>query len=83
MAVLTAVVGKIGSTPQVVIQGAQVATPQRVSEVVGGDVPMFIPDGIVSGNADVQVQVQEVLSDGDAVSDAQSKLRQLRKNRAG
>jgi hypothetical protein len=78
---LTAVVGQIGTT-QVVIQGSSPAAAQRVSEVVGGDVPMFIPD-IDSSNTEVQVQVQEVLSEGDAVSDARSKLRQLRKGQAG
>jgi hypothetical protein len=82
MEALTAVVGQIGVS-QVVVQGVSPAAAQRATEVVGGDVPMFIPDSIVSPTADVQVQVQEVLSEDDSVSDAQNRLRQLRKGRAG
>lgn len=74
--ILTAAVGRIGTTPvsSSAVRGAD--NPQ--SEAVGGEVPMFIPD-TATHSGEVQLQVQEVLSDGDGVSDARSKLRQLRK----
>lgn len=79
---LVAAVGRIQTTP-VVIHGGPSASTAFVSEVVGGDVPMFIPDNIVPKGAEVQVQVQETSSDGGAVSEAQSRLRKLRRGQTG
>jgi DUF438 domain-containing protein len=78
---LTAAVGKIGTVTATSSPGTRVsANPQ--SEVVGGEIPMFIPDA-ATPSGEVQLQVQEVLSEGDGVSDARSKLRQLRKGQSG
>lgn len=77
--VLAAAVTKMGSQ-QVILQAAP---NQQASEVVGGEVPMFLPDTEVPSGESVQLQVQEVLSEGDGVSDARSRLRQLRKGQTG
>ncbi len=84
MEVLAAAVGKIGTVTQIVVQGStpQAATYQQ-SEVVGGDIPMFLPDTVLPSGTDIQMSVPEVLSEGDGVSDARNKLRQLRKGQAG
>ncbi len=78
---LAAAVTKMG-TQQVTLQAVSTVAVQPVSEVVGGEIPMFLPD-TVAPTGDVQIRVQEVLSEGDSVSDARSKLRQLRKGSAG
>lgn len=79
MEVLTAAVGKIGTTQTVTLTPAAYAATNPRSEVVGGDVPMFLPDTTLPSGTEVQMNVPEVLSEGDSVTDARSKLRQLRK----
>lgn len=80
LASLVGAVEKLASNPQQVVQVlASGATTTPPSEAVGGDVPMFIPDNIVPSGAEVQVQVQEKVSEGTEVSDAVNRLRKLRK----
>lgn len=83
LATLTNAVSKIPAQQTVVVQGAGAVAAQTLSEVVGGDIPMFIPEDLAPKDAVVQLQVQESSSDGDAVSEAQSRLRKLRKGQSG
>jgi hypothetical protein len=81
---LVGAVEKLASAPppvvQVVGQGAASVAP--VSEAVGGETPMFIPEEIVpKAGVDIQVRVQEEVSEGASVSEAANRLRQLRKGR--
>jgi hypothetical protein len=79
MELLAEVVGRIG-TERIVVQGPPAGTTVIANpDVVGGDIPMFIPDQIVPTGADVQVAVKETLTEGDDVSAARNRLRQLRK----
>lgn len=66
-----------GVTGQVQAQVSRIAK-EPVSEAVGGEVPMFLPDVALPRDQDVQIQIQEVQSDGGQVQDAQKRLRQLR-----
>jgi hypothetical protein len=83
MEVLAAAVGKIGTVSVVASSAAPGVTVASRSEVVGGDIPMFLPDTTLPAGTEVQMHVPEVLSEGDAVSDARNKLRQLRKGQPG
>lgn len=74
---LTAAVAKIGTATIVAQSQATAMAANPRSEVVGGDIPMFIPDAVMP--SEVKMTVEEVLSDSDGVSDARSRLRQLRK----
>jgi len=86
---LVGAVEKLAATPpqvvQVVNQGSFAAVAQApVSEAVGGETPMFLPDDLVpKEGVDVQLKVQEGVSEGTSVSEAASRLRQLRKGRSG
>lgn len=53
--------------------------PTGVSEVVGGETPMFLPDNILPKDAEVHLQVQKDISSEGGISGATSKLRELRK----
>lgn len=84
MKVLAAAVGKIGTGPATVVHvTGSAGLAASLNEAVGGDIPMFLPDTVVPSGADVQLQVQESVAEGDGVSDARSRLRQLRKGQAG
>lgn len=86
---LVGAVEKLAATPaqvvQVVNQGGPAAVAQApVSEAVGGETPMFIPDDLVpKEGVDVQLRVQEGVSEGSSVSEAASRLRKLRQGRSG
>ncbi len=82
---LVGAVEKLASAPQVVqVVGQAGAVVAPVSEAVGGDAPMFIPDDIVPRDGvDIQVRVQEEVSEGTSISEAASRLRQLRKGQTG
>jgi hypothetical protein len=85
MQTLIATLGRIESAPRIVQVTGQPASVVRApeSEVVGGEVPMFIPDNDLPADADVHLEVKQQEGSGDTVSEAQSRLRQLRKGRSG
>ena len=78
-AILTAI-GQL-NIGQVVIQA--VGAKEAPSEVVGGEVPMFIPsDGLKPKGAETSIQVVESTSGGTSVTDAAQKLKELRRKSA-
>lgn len=82
MKVLLETVGRMESAPRVVQTIGPGVAVASVSEAVGGDAPMFIPDDIVpTGAEEVHLQVQEQVAEEDNVSSAASRLRQLRQGK--
>jgi hypothetical protein len=81
-AILTAI-GQL-NVGQVVIQAVGVKEAAGApSEVVGGEVPMFIPsDGLKPKGAETSIQVVESTSGGTSVTDAAQKLKELRRKSA-
>lgn len=77
---LAEALGRLAVSGPVVAGSA--APLQAQSEVVGGDVPMFIPD-MAPTETDVKIQVQETVSESDSVSAAADKLRKLRRQQGG
>lgn len=65
----------------VVVQGTNGTSGSRASEVVGGDVPMFIPENIPTGDA-ARISLPTSESSTD-IGEAAQKLRQLRKTQGG
>lgn len=69
--------------PVTVVQtAASHSNPASVAGVVGGEVPMFIPEVDVSA-AKVRLQVSEQTSEGSSVAEAANRLKQLRKEKSG
>lgn len=76
---LMAVVEKMASAPVQVVSAGVRAVQEPLSEVVGGEVPMFIPSEIVPKDADMHVETTAEVSKNDSVSAAAAKLRELRR----
>jgi len=72
MQLLTQIVAQGG------VQGVLTAASAPVSEVVGGEAPVFIADEIKPKDATTNIQVQKTASEGSDVSAATSKLKELR-----
>jgi hypothetical protein len=79
---LTAILAAIEKIPErTVVVAGNGASKAPVSEVVGGDVPMFIPENIPLGNR-ARINMHE--SEGEAdLGEAAQKLRELRKRQGG
>jgi len=80
MATIMAALGRIEATPKGVPQ--MMLQPQGSpviadTGVVGGEVPMFLPDMTMPNTADVQLNIQQTVSE-DSVTGAASTLRALR-----
>jgi hypothetical protein len=54
---------------------------RAASEVVGGEVPTYIPDQIMPENAESQIVADVARTEGTSVSDATSRLRELRRSK--
>lgn len=52
-----------------------------VTEAVGGDVPTYLPDQIVPLDAKTSITADEDTSEGTSVTDAASRLRELRRSK--
>lgn len=75
-AILT-VLGQLSTNPQAVVAPVSVAKVEN--DVVGGEVPMYIPsDGLKPKDAEANLQVVENTLEGDSVKDAAQKLKKLR-----
>lgn len=72
--------GRIEATPKVVTQvmsGTQSTPTVEATGVVGGEVPMFLPDMSMPDTAEVRLNIQQSVSE-DSVTGAASTLRALR-----
>jgi len=74
------VLARIEKAGPVVVNGAVVA---KATEAVGGDTPTFIPDQITPEDAETQIVTDEGTTEGSKVTDAASRLRELRRQQAG
>jgi hypothetical protein len=83
MGQLLTTVKRIDEAPKVVMHQGAAGVATMVTEAVGGDVPIFLPDNIVPSDANVHIEVEQTSSDSDKVSAAASKLRELRRGRTG
>lgn len=66
------------ASQQVIVAGPQAVLPP-VSEVVGGDIPTFIPGNILPKNVEGGVSAHKETSEGSAVAGAASALKELRR----
>lgn len=75
-------VGKLGAAPRVVqvMPSGQVVAPVAAgSEVVGGEVPAFLPERIHPDTAETQIRPATETAEKANVTSAASKLRELKK----
>lgn len=71
-------IGKLESAPRVVLAGPGAAQAGG-SDVVGGDVPTFVPDKILPENVEAQIRPDKTTAEQSNVSSAASRLRELRR----
>lgn len=86
MGELLTIAKRIDESPKITVaQTAGVAATAGlvVTEAVGGEVPMFLPDTIVPTDATIHLQIQQSSSNSDKVSAAASKLREMRRGQTG
>lgn len=65
---------------QLVTQGRLQVGAAPSSEAVGGDVPVFIQDEIKPKDAETNIQIEKVATEGSDVSASTKKLRELRQD---
>ena len=77
---LEAILTAVGQLSQVSAASVQAAV-KAVGGAVGGEAPMFIPDGLKSESVGTNIKVTESTVTGVSVASAASKLRDLKKGR--
>lgn len=71
-------IGKLETAPRVVMAGPG-AVNVGGSDVVGGDVPTFVPDKILPENVEAQIRPDKATAERSNVASAASRLRELKR----
>lgn len=71
-------IGKLESAPRVVMAGPG-AAPVGGPDVVGGDVPTFVPGKILPDNVEAQIRPDKATAERSNVASAASRLRELKR----
>lgn len=72
-------IGKLESAPRVIVAGSPGAVTAASPEVVGGDVPTFVPDKILPENVEAQIRAEKETTERSNVASAASRLREMKR----
>lgn len=72
-------IGKLESAPRVIVAGSPGAVAASSPEVVGGDVPTFVPDKILPDNVEAQIRAEKETAERSNVASAASRLREMKR----